>query len=367
MAFAGKSKRDDHLVPSIHKNNLILVQVGTIRTRTSITSFTLTNHTPKTMIAESSSLSRNESLSQQEPLSEYNTMDKNNTESNNKAGHLDNLGGGNADTNDGQKGSLSRKSPSPPAPPPRSSFQRKKKRVRVFQSQWITPIRPSQRNRDAKASKPAASATAARTMPTAAGSRKRKACLSDKKMQQREHQQQQYQSGTLDSIGISHISFPIRLRMVIEKCELEQAQRRNNRKPIGTTTAKKQKKDDCCSADDPSTNDKQNEKNKMATYDRAIIGWTFNGRSFKIYDEERFVREIMPAYFVERSGRKSRDQVSIKDFQKSLSLWGFTDMPCVEGPFTRITHTCSHPSFLRDDLHASSALHYWKSIVPVTE
>lgn len=360
MSFA-QGKRDDHLVPSIHKCNLVLLQVGTIRTRTSITSFTLTNHAPKTTITESSPLSHNQSLSQQELLPEQIIMDKNNLDSNNASGYSDNLGVGNTDTNDGQRGAIPRqpKSPPPsqPAPPRNSSFETKKKRVRFFQSQLRaarkTPIRPRQRG--AKAMKPASSAKIARTAPTTAASRKRKAYPLDKTIQQKEQQQKRRQqskseqSGTLDPIGISHLSFPMRVRIVIEKCELERAQRRNNRKSMGTTTA-----------------DKQGENNSAA-HKRTIIGWKFDGKAFKIYDKERFVREIMPSYFIERSDTKSRDQVSFKDFQKSLSLWGFTDMPCVEGPTTRITHTCSHPSFVRDNPHASSTLRHWKSIYPVTE
>jgi hypothetical protein len=44
-----------------------------------------------------------------------------------------------------------------------------------------------------------------------------------------------------------------------------------------------------------------------------IISWLPDGRSFKIYNKERFAREIMPKYF---------GSSTYKSFQRSKNLWG---------------------------------------------
>jgi len=152
--------------------------------------------------------------------------------------------------------------------------------------------------------------------------------------------------------------------MVIERYASEQTRKRNDLKTAGTTPSKKQKNNNgCCSVDDDSKNDKQRRNQSSSNSnddDDIIIGWLSSGEAFKIYNEDRFVREIMPSYFARCGDCKSREQISFEDFQKDLRLWEFTDMPCVEGPTTRIAHVCSHPNFVRDNPNASSTLRFMK-------
>jgi len=61
--------------------------------------------------------------------------------------------------------------------------------------------------------------------------------------------------------------------------------------------------------------DMSNNKNN----DDIIIGWLSGGKVFKIYDEERFVREIMPIFFLGHS--TSAQQQTFQTFQRNLDLW----------------------------------------------
>lgn len=46
----------------------------------------------------------------------------------------------------------------------------------------------------------------------------------------------------------------------------------------------------------------------------CAVTWLFNGRAFKIVDEERFMAEIVPIFF---------KQTKIRSFKRQLHLWGF--------------------------------------------
>merc|ERR1740130_159705 len=65
----------------------------------------------------------------------------------------------------------------------------------------------------------------------------------------------------------------------------------------------------------------------------SIVSWLPNGKSFKVHDKERFVKEIMPSFFGTQS---------FKTFQRNLNLWGFTRVS--KGPQKDV---CSHPLFLK--------------------
>ena len=47
----------------------------------------------------------------------------------------------------------------------------------------------------------------------------------------------------------------------------------------------------------------------------SIVSWLPNGKSFKVHDKERFVKEIMPSFFGTQS---------FKTFQRNLNLWYVT-------------------------------------------
>jgi len=89
-----------------------------------------------------------------------------------------------------------------------------------------------------------------------------------------------------------------------------------------------------------------------------IIGWVSNGTAFKIYDEELFVREIMPHYHLGHTPGCRQQDKSFQDFQRNLDMWGFTDMQCVEGPPMRRIHICSHPSFVRGQTNACRKMRF---------
>lgn len=63
------------------------------------------------------------------------------------------------------------------------------------------------------------------------------------------------------------------------------------------------------------------------------IGWLPDGKSFKVHDKERFIKEVMPSFFGTQS---------FKTFQRNLNLWGFTRVS--KGPLKDV---CSHPLFLK--------------------
>jgi len=132
--------------------------------------------------------------------------------------------------------------------------------------------------------------------------------------------------------GLLLLSFPVKLHLMLERCESERSNRKNN------TKSKRQKKGD---------------ENQDTDNNNIIIGWLSGGKAFKIYDKARFVKEIMPSYFLGHGGGSS-----FENFQRNLDLWGFTDMPCVEGPTTRRIHVCSHPSFIRDQPSACRTMRF---------
>mmetsp|Transcript_20677 Transcript_20677/g.48825 ORF Transcript_20677/g.48825 Transcript_20677/m.48825 type:complete len:384 (-) Transcript_20677:54-1205(-) len=380
MPFLKGSKRDGPLVSSIHKNSVFLVQVGSIRTRTTTTSYTISDVIPKTT-AESTSSSEqpspppSPSLSLKKPSSQRELFEQYNNNMYKTDKDITSAGSGcdGAEIHDGRIGAIS---PKPKSPPP-SQREMNRKRVRFLRTpqKLRAARRTSSRPRQGAAKAAAAAAAATPAVPTTAGqtpttvTRKRKVFSSTSTTQQQQ-QQQPDPPGIQLSTGISHLSFPMRIRIVIERHAAEQTRKRNNLKTAGTTPSKKRKNNNgCCSVDDFCENDKQrrnrsgnSDGNSYNSNDDIIIGWVSRGEAFKIYDEDRFVREIMPSYFARCGGGdcKSRDQISFEDFRKDLWLWDFTDMPCVEGPTTRITHVCSHPSFARDDPNASSTLRFWK-------
>jgi len=141
-------------------------------------------------------------------------------------------------------------------------------------------------------------------------------------------------SGCKDSTGLMLLSFPMRLHWMLHECELcHQAKQKRIPKTNGN---KKPKLDDGI----PCFNKNHD--------DLMIIGWLPGGTAFRIFDQDRFVEEVMPTYF---SG-------TFKDFQKDLTLWGFTDLPSVGGPPTRRLHLCSHPNFVRDQPNRCRAMRF---------
>jgi hypothetical protein len=91
--------------------------------------------------------------------------------------------------------------------------------------------------------------------------------------------------------------------LMLERCESERSKRKIN---ASTTNASKRQKTG-------------KDENQNMDKDNIIIGWLPSGNAFKIYDEERFVREIMPSYFSGSS--QPQEQCSFEDFQRSLNLW----------------------------------------------
>jgi HSF-type DNA-binding len=67
-----------------------------------------------------------------------------------------------------------------------------------------------------------------------------------------------------------------------------------------------------------------------------IIAWQEEGRSFRIYDADRFVQEVMPKYF--------KKQTKLRSFQRQLLLYGWTRIVSKKGP----EYNCySHEKFVR--------------------
>eukprot|EP00531_Pseudo-nitzschia_arenysensis_P007988 CAMPEP_0116149238 /NCGR_PEP_ID=MMETSP0329-20121206/18819_1 /TAXON_ID=697910 /ORGANISM="Pseudo-nitzschia arenysensis, Strain B593" /LENGTH=250 /DNA_ID=CAMNT_0003645495 /DNA_START=106 /DNA_END=858 /DNA_ORIENTATION=- len=135
-------------------------------------------------------------------------------------------------------------------------------------------------------------------------------------------------AGCVDSTGMMRLSFPMKLHWMLYECEMT---RQVNKRTEDKNADKKRKTSD---------------KTKAGI--GIIIGWLSGGTSFMIFDEDRFIKEIMPMYFVG----------TFEDFKRDLKLWGFTDMPSVRGPPTRRLHHCSHPNFVRDQPSRCRAMQF---------
>jgi len=171
-----------------------------------------------------------------------------------------------------------------------------------------------------------------------------------------------YLSGSIDPLrgqgptGLLVLSFPMKLHLMLEVCAHQRAWKNA---AMASTTNKRQKKEDS-----------EPVKCVEEYENRIIIGWLKGGTSFKIYDEERFVREVMPTYFVGGSRisinsitEKPELRCSFHNFQRNLDMWGFNVMPCVEGPKTRKVYVCSHPLFSRNDPSACRMMNF-KGVLP---
>ena len=97
--------------------------------------------------------------------------------------------------------------------------------------------------------------------------------------------------GCEDPSGLMRFSFPMKLHWMLYECE------KTRKAPKRTEDKKSNKKQ--------KTSPMTNEDN------RIIIGWLNGGRAFKIFDEDRFIKEIMPTYFVG----------TFKDFKRDLAMW----------------------------------------------
>lgn len=153
-----------------------------------------------------------------------------------------------------------------------------------------------------------------------------------------------------DPMALLLLSFPMKLHLILKEYEYERHSRRcsnckRQKKDDGKDGIKNRDDNEAGSSSSGSCKDKRTNANKHANAnkDDIIIGWLPKTDSFKIYDEERFVREIMPSYFL----RHSNKDLSFETFQRNLYLWGFSQMMCVEGPTTRMVHVCSHPFFIK--------------------
>eukprot|EP00533_Pseudo-nitzschia_delicatissima_P004521 CAMPEP_0116101694 /NCGR_PEP_ID=MMETSP0327-20121206/12946_1 /TAXON_ID=44447 /ORGANISM="Pseudo-nitzschia delicatissima, Strain B596" /LENGTH=242 /DNA_ID=CAMNT_0003593671 /DNA_START=40 /DNA_END=765 /DNA_ORIENTATION=+ len=98
-------------------------------------------------------------------------------------------------------------------------------------------------------------------------------------------------SGCVDSSGLMRLSFPMKLHWMLYECE---------------KTRKAQKR-----TEDEKSNKKQKTSPRTKEDAGIIIGWLNGGRAFKIFDEDRFIKEIMPNYFVG----------TFKDFKRDLEMW----------------------------------------------
>lgn len=192
------------------------------------------------------------------------------------------------------------------------------------------------------------------------------------------------------------ISFPMKLHLMLEKCGWEPPKRRKRKRTNNDVNSSKEQRDtDSCSTlgteisndatskthafkpdnkDVDSRNDNTASKTPSTKADvdardtktddtkktpkNMIIGWVSNGTAFKIYDEELFVREIMPHYHLGHTPGCRQQDESFQDFQRNLDMWGFTDMQCVEGPPMRRIHICSHPSFVRGQTNACRKMRF---------
>ena len=111
----------------------------------------------------------------------------------------------------------------------------------------------------------------------------------------RDPKEMSFLSGCKDSTGVMLLSFPMKLHWMLYECELaHRAKQKSTKKP--NEDNKKPKAVIACDAN---------------CDDKIIIGWLPSGTAFKIFDQDRFVKEIMPSYFAG----------TFKDFQRDLELW----------------------------------------------
>lgn len=129
-----------------------------------------------------------------------------------------------------------------------------------------------------------------------------------------------------DFTGLTTIPFPLKLHRVLHEYELNYEETQKKHK---LETKKKKAKVD---------KGEQTKSTNTSNGNEKIFGWIQSGTSFQIFDQERFVDEILPMYFSE---------TSFREFQKDLALWGFTSKSSVAGPPTRVLHFCSHPLFIK--------------------
>lgn len=145
--------------------------------------------------------------------------------------------------------------------------------------------------------------------------------------------------------GLLLLSFPLKLHLMLERCESERCCRRRNpkRRSVPCSESGLVSVPDVSSSEEEETNSTDASSDSDHDDSSIIVGWLPSGKSFKIYDEERFVREIMTSYFFGHDDSNG----SFETFERNLELWGFSRMPCVEGPTTRRVHVCSHPFFVK--------------------
>jgi hypothetical protein len=149
-----------------------------------------------------------------------------------------------------------------------------------------------------------------------------------------------------DPAGLLVLSFPMKLHLMIEVCAMKRKNR--DRKKVtfsstiqtegdeaspkkqktGEASPKKQKTSGASSLKkektvaEKSERQKQGDGNQDNKDDRIVLGWLAGGKAFKIYDEERFVKEIMPTYFFGQQQLSiPQGQSSFKDFKRNLKLW----------------------------------------------
>jgi HSF-type DNA-binding len=66
---------------------------------------------------------------------------------------------------------------------------------------------------------------------------------------------------------------------------------------------------------------------------QSIVGWNPDGKSFQVYDHERFVKEVLPSHF---------KQSKYKSFQRQLNFYSFQRI--ISGP---LEGSYGHPSFVK--------------------
>lgn len=106
------------------------------------------------------------------------------------------------------------------------------------------------------------------------------------------------------------MSFPLKLHRVLHEYELSCEERKLKRRLKTIEETKKAKLETKPSA--TATSKSTSKKNKNYDDDEKIIGWVQGGTAFQIFNQERFVDEIMPMHF---------SHSSFREFQKDLVLW----------------------------------------------